>query len=76
MIFYIYIYLNIFSTSKKTGAKRIKIYSPYVIINQTGLALEFKSSSEFMRSDKIAAGQSTDSVSCFDCSKISSLLIF
>lgn len=63
MFLKVIIYLILFSNSAEFGAKRVKIYSPYVIINQTGIPLEFKSSTAFIGSDQIAAGQSTDSVS-------------
>lgn len=45
------------SNSNKFAAKRVKIYSPYVILNQTGIPLEFKSSTAFIGSDQVAAGQ-------------------
>ena len=65
IFYFLTISVWVFSNSTKFAAKRVKIYSPYVILNQTGIPLEFKSSTAFMGSDQIAAGQggrSTDSV--------------
>lgn len=76
-IFFILLYLFKFflSLSNTFGARRIKIYSPYVIINQTGISLEFKSSTAFIGSDQMAAGQSTESVILF-CIESLFILLF
>jgi hypothetical protein len=51
-----------FSYSNRFGARRVQIYSPYVIINQTGVPLEFKVSNSLTGQDQSVAGQASKMV--------------
>lgn len=57
-----HLFLNCFSISSKLSAKRVRIYAPYVIVNQTGIPFQFKSSTALIGSDQIAASQSIETV--------------